>query len=552
VLDHLPTQGLGERADVPLDRDVDVGALAAEQQVPDGAADQICRHARRGAPNQVDPGQGFEALRESGCVDFGGFGHLRHFSYHVPLAQWRLAVSGGGRNSRACKRFTETITAIADLWKKTAAAANGLWQNHRAATLVGAAAAAIAIAGVAGYLILKRPGDVSNEDAFFAADEQKGVVGVADWPTYGFDGERTRYLAAEDLKPPYKIAWRVNGRKLLEYSPIVVKGSIYAINNNGEAFSAKTRNGKIRWRREVASLNASSPAYSDGMVYLANLEPGQVLGLNAKNGVERWKRELPGRTESSPVVVGDKVIVGCECGTLFAFDKKTGKTIWEADLPGQIKAAPAVSDGVAYVGDYSGTISAVRVSDGSIKWQSGSQGASFGRAGAFYGTAAVAFGRVYAGSKDGRMYSFEQESGDLAWSQTAGGELYAGVVAADTPDTDPTVYFGSFGGSRFYALDARSGDERWSVDAGGPIIGAASLVGEVVYFADLESTSTTALSAADGHEVWTFSDGAYNPVVSDGRRIYLTGYKRIYSLKPGQPKQGGGAKAKAKGADKKD
>lgn len=411
---------------------------------------------------------------------------------------------------------------------------SNLWKNHRTATLVGAAVALIAIVGVAGYLALKRPGDVSNEDAFFdaAASDGKDVVGVTDWPLYGLNEERTRYLAVEGLEPPFKVKWEINGRKLLEYSPIIAGGSLFAVNNNGLAFAAKTRNGKIKWRREIASLNASSPAYSDGMLYIANLEPGQVLALNAKNGVQRWKRRLPGRTESSPVVIKDRVIVGCECGTLYAFDKDTGKTIWEADLPGEIKAAPAVSEGVAYVGDYSGTMSAVRVNDGSIKWQSGSQGAGFGRAGAFYGTAAVAFGRVYVTSKDGRAYSYEKDSGDLAWSHTSGGELYAGVVAADTPKTDPTIYFGSYGGERFYALDARSGDERWSVDAGGPVIGAASVIGEVVYFADLDTTHTTALSTTNGEKLWDYHDGAYNPVVSDGKLIYLTGYKHIYAMKP--------------------
>jgi outer membrane protein assembly factor BamB len=412
-----------------------------------------------------------------------------------------------------------------------------LWKSHRPATLVAAGAVVIALVGLIGYLALKRPADVSNEGAFFdPTDKVKGIVGVADWPFYGLNEARTRYMPAEAVKPPFTVNWKINGRKLLEYSPVVDRGSIYTINNNGEAFSAKTRTGKIRWRRQVARVNASSPAFSDGMLYLVNLEPGQILGLNAKNGVQRWRRVLPGRSESSPVVVKNMVIAGCECGKLFAFNKTTGKTLWQADLPGEVKAAPAISDGVAYVGDYSGTMSAVRVSDGSIKWQTGSQGGSFGRAGAFYGTAAVAFGRVYATSKDGRAYSFDKESGDLAWSHTAGGELYAGIVAADTPDTDPTVYFGSYGGSRFYALDARTGNERWSVDAGGPVIGAASLIGETVYFANLDTTETTGLNAANGDKVWSFHDGAYNPVVSDGKRIYLTGYKRIYALTPGQPK----------------
>jgi outer membrane protein assembly factor BamB len=418
------------------------------------------------------------------------------------------------------------------------------WQNHRTAVLAGAA---VLIAGVvlAGYLAVKRPGDVSNEDAAFEeGSQQKEVVGEVDWPFYGLNPERRRYLAAEDLKPPFKVKWRINARKLLEYSPVLFDGSLYTINNNGEAMSLKTRNGKIRWRHEVASRNASSPAYADGMLYLANLEPGQVLGLNAKNGVQRWKRSLPGRTESSPVVVDKKVIVGCECGKLYAFDKDSGKTIWETDLPGEVKAAPAVSEGVAYVGDYSGTMSAVRVSNGSIVWQSGAQGGSFGQAGAFYSTAAVGFGRVYVGSKDGRMYSFEKDTGDLAWSQTAGGELYAGVVAADTPETDPTVYFGSYGDGRFYALDAQSGDERWSIDAGGPVIGAATLIGEVVYFADLNTTSTHAVSAVNGGRLWQFKDGAYNPVISDGKRVYLTGYKYIYALKQGKKRGKGEGKAR--------
>ncbi len=438
--------------------------------------------------------------------------------------------------------------------------AKSLWSDHRSETLIGGVTFAIVLLAAIGlgvYLIVKRPADVSNPDAEFVVEEveQKGIVGVADWPFYGLNEERTRYLPAEGLEPPFNVAWRFNGRKLLEYSPIVVEGSLYGVNNNGEAFAVKTRSGKVRWRTEIASLNASSPAYADGQLFIANLEPGQVRALNAKNGVPRWKRELPGRTESSPVVVGKKVIVGCECGTLYAFDAATGKTLWEADLPGEIKAAPAVSDGVAYVGDYSGSMNAVNIANGDIEWQSSSQGTGLS-AGAFYGTAAVAFGRVYAGSKDGRVYSFEKESGDLAWSHTIGGEVYAGAVAADTPKTEPTVYFGVFGGSTFYALDARSGDERWSADAGGSVIGAASLIGETVYVANLDTTETFAFDAASGEKTWTFRDGAYNPIVSDGKRVYLTGYKTVYGLKPASATAGKKkAKSNAKGekaAAKKD
>jgi outer membrane protein assembly factor BamB len=426
-----------------------------------------------------------------------------------------------------------------------------LWTNHRLWTLAGGGAALVAIAGVAIYFaFVKRPADKGCPDpcVIETTDSSAPVVESVDWPLYGLNEERTRYLDAPRVKPPYTTKWIFKGRRLLEYSPILVENALYAVNNNGLAFSVKRSTGKARWYSEIATRNASAPAYSDGMIYVSNLEPGQVIALTTRDGKMVWKRPLPGRTESSPVVVGDMVIAGCECGTLYAFDKKTGKPLWEADLGGQLKAAPAVSDGVAYIGDYSGTLSAVRIDDGSIKWQSDSQGTGVS-AGAFYGTAAVAFGRVYAGSKDGRVYSFNKETGDLAWSQTIGGEVYAGAIAADTQSSPPSVYFGTYGGSTFHALDARDGSERWSADVGGSVIGAGSLIGETVYVASLDKTETYAFNVANGENVWTFKDGAYNPVISDGVRLYLTGYKTLYALKPRTPAD---VKRKAKAAEDKD
>jgi outer membrane protein assembly factor BamB len=434
-------------------------------------------------------------------------------------------------------------------------ALQNLWTNHRWGTIgTVAAVAALAIA-VAGYVILKRPADKScREPCTITSTPPQPVTHSTNWPLYGLNRERTRYLDAPKVNPPYSVKWTFKGRRLLEYSPILVGGALYAVNNNGLAFSVKKRTGRARWMHEIATRNASAPAYSDGMIYVSNLEPGQVIALATRDGKTAWRHPLPGRTESSPVVVGDKVIAGCACGTLFAFDKKTGKTVWETDLGGELKAAPAVSNGVAYIGDYSGTMSAVNVRNGSVKWQTDSQGTGVA-AGAFYGTAAVAFGRVYAGSKDGRIYSFNRDTGELAWSHTIGGEVYAGAIAADTPKTPPSVYFGTYGGSTFYALDARDGSERWTADVGGSVIGAGSLIGETVYVANLNTTETDAFDAATGRKLWTFKDGAYNPVISDGESLYLTGYKTLYALRPTThahlAQKAKAAKAKQKGGGQK-
>src|SRR5215217_3859312 len=48
-----------------------------------------------------------------------------------------------------------------------------------------------------------------------------------DWPTYGFDPQRSRYLPTDEVKPPFKVAWRYDARHLMEYSPIVVGDTLY-------------------------------------------------------------------------------------------------------------------------------------------------------------------------------------------------------------------------------------------------------------------------------------------------------------------------------------
>ena len=95
----------------------------------------------------------------------------------------------------------------------------------------------------------------------------------------------------------------------------------------------------------------------------------------------------------------------------------------------------------------------------------------------------------------------------------------------------PTVYFGSYDGD-FYAVDARNGKVRWKHHDGGKISGSATVVGDIVYFSNLGKKDTTGLGARTGREVFHMGRGAFNPVISDGRTIFLTGYSSLYALRP--------------------
>jgi outer membrane protein assembly factor BamB len=402
-----------------------------------------------------------------------------------------------------------------------------LWTQYRAATIA-VAVCLVAVVGVGGALALSSGGGSEETTTAGTTTTTPKPAGppVTNWPTYGFDAARARYLPTKQVKPPYKVAWTYDARHLMEYSPITVGDTLYGIDNNGEAFALNTHNGKQRWRRDVATLNASAPTYSDGRLYVSNLEPGQVQALNADNGKVAWRNSLPGRSESSPLVVGNEVIVGCECGSVFAFNKRTGKELWSTTVGGAVKASPAFSGGTVYVGDYSGGMTALRASNGSVRWTASANSR-------IYATAAVAFGRVYVGTVAGTMYAFNARTGSLDWSTGIGGYIYSAVTAAKAPGTPPSIYFGSYSGT-VYALNAETGSQRWSQSAHGPVSGAGSVVGDVFYVGDLKTTETFGFRARDGKPVLNARDGAYNPVISDGRRLYLTGVRVIYALKPGK------------------
>lgn len=418
--------------------------------------------------------------------------------------------------------------------------AKRLWHEHRWATVALIAAVLVVIGGALGiaYDELKRPADIHNTNVPFQPQKPKVQKRkTVNWPLYGYDRARTRYLPAKGVKPPFQKKWRYTDGPLLEFPPVIAGGRLFFVDNSGYAIGLDADTGKQLWKRRIGRLNASSPAYSKQRLYIVNLVPGHVVKLDARNGKILWKRPLPGRAESSPVVIGRSLYFGCEDGNLYSLSTKNGNVRWVTGLGGPVKSAPAYYGGVLYVGDYGGYMNAVRAKNGELVWQSDSLGQGFGTSGAFYSTPAVAFGRVFAGNNDTRVYSFDRRDGTIAWTYSTGGYAYSGPAVASTRHTGPTVYIGSFDGN-VYALNAENGEPRWIRSAGGSIIGSLVAVGDIVYAAEFDDTSTTGYAMKGGRTVFRYPRGTYTPIVSDGRRIYLVGYSSITALQPFKYKRG--------------
>ena len=400
-------------------------------------------------------------------------------------------------------------------------------------------------AGAAGayFLFFQKEGNFSDPNAEFESTppgpppkKKRPKPETFKWPIYGFTPNRTRFLDA-NIKPPFRVKWRFRkGKGLVEFQPVLANRKLYFVRNEGQAYAIDAKNGKLRWMRDIANLNASSPAWWRNRLFIATLVPGSIKSLNAKNGRVLWKKRLPSRAESSPIVVGGVVYFGSEDGTVYALRANTGRKVWTYHAGGAVKAGLAYSKGNLYFGDYSGAVTALRARTGARVWSTGTSGASFGRSGQFYSTPAVAYGRVYLGNTDSFVYSFVAKSGHLAWRQGTGSYVYAAPAVGTVPRLGPTVFIGSYDGN-FYALDARSGNVEWAHRDGGRISGAPTVVGRVVYYSSLGNKNTVGLDVRTGKKVWNFKFGAFNPVISDGKRIYLTTRSNVLGLVPGAKKK---------------
>jgi outer membrane protein assembly factor BamB len=406
-------------------------------------------------------------------------------------------------------------------------------------------AAVVLIAAGAGAYVLLSGGDVSNPNVEFRAEptetatpepatKRKDFV----WPLYGYSPTRRHYLAAPGaLRPPFKRTWSWNAHSLLEFTPVMAEGKLFVIKNNGGVYAISQRTGKPVWRRDLGKLSASAPAYADGRIFVTILvrngsKDGRVAALRAKDGKVIWSKPLPSRSESSPLFADGRVYFGSEDGTVYALRAGDGSIAWRYKAAGAVKGALALSEGKLYFGDYGGRVHAIRQSSGKKVWSVTTHGARFGTSsGQFYASAAVASGRGYIGNTDSNVYSFAASSGKLAWRTGTGGYVYASAAVAQVPGGKPTVYVGSYD-SRFYALDAKTGKIRWKRRAPGRISGAATVVGDIVYYGDLQSRTTTGLGARTGRTVFRFGRGGFNPVISDGRFLYVVGYASLSRLKP--------------------
>jgi outer membrane protein assembly factor BamB len=353
---------------------------------------------------------------------------------------------------------------------------------------------------------------------------QAQSAGEVDWPFFGRIPERTHYIA-DAPDPPFRPVWQLFIKQLIEFPPDLAGNHLYVVNKTGELYAVHTATGKVDWKRNL-DRDVTGPAYFDGKLYVGQFD-GNFVAYDGDTGKPLWHFSPAGHLESSPLVVDGIVYFGDDSGDLYALDGDTGKLRWKADAGPAIKASPSFHNGVVYYGDYGGNVHAVRAADGHQLWETSA--AKLGGAGPFYGSPAIAGNLLYETSTNGTLYALDL-SGHEKWHFATHAPIYGSAAVAPVAGVGPTVFTGSYD-HRLYALDAATGKQRWNRGVRGPIPGTPTIVGHTVYTSSFQTKRTTGFDVRTGRPTFTFGSAGYEPMVSDGRYDYLSGFETVWTFK---------------------
>lgn len=313
------------------------------------------------------------------------------------------------------------------------------------------------------------------------ADAARVDGGLTGWPSYsGPDGRR---VADARLKPPLKLAWRIDL-------------------GNFQPFPAGT---PVIHRQRVC-IGLADP---DIPVRRAG-----VLAVRTDTGETVWKTPLPESIEAPVAASGNAIYALGREGTLWALDAETGTIRWTTNLyadadPGNRFAwrqafAPVVADSNQLYIAAAGRLAAVDAGQGRLLWTQ-TTGAE-----AFHATAGLAVGAslAYAVNNAG-VAALDRATGGVVWQRTLAdlGSTAKSERGCATPLVAGEAVYVPHRGN-IARLDASSGARAWNHPVGHYAINAvpgAALSGEtLVYARGRYGCAVDTSDAGAGQERWRF------------------------------------------------
>jgi len=242
-------------------------------------------------------------------------------------------------------------------------------------------------------------------------------------------------------------------------SPAVSEGKVYVGCDDANVYCLDADDGTIIWTYTTGDVVHSSPAVKDGRIYIGS-EDEKVYCLDAEDGDEIWNFQTGiGGIHSSPAVSEGKVYVGSNDDYMYCLDAEDGDEIWNFQTGiGGIRSSPAIAYGKVYFASGDTHIYCLDANTGQEIWY---YDTTYGN----HRSSAVADDKVFVATTyqafeefDHYIECLDADTGDNIWSYKIAGSGSAPAVA------DGKVYISS-GNGKMYCF----GEKEPNLDCNGSL-----------------------------------------------------------------------------------
>jgi len=284
-----------------------------------------------------------------------------------------------------------------------------------------------------------------------------------------FVGSQKGELVALSLENG-SVYWKfATGSPIGESSPAYGSGAVYIGDLGGWLNAVNASDGKKLWAFKANGEIKSSPVVVGDRVLIGSYDE-QLYCLSARNGSVLWKFKTNGPVHSTPSISdGMAFIAGCD--ELFrAIRISDGKEVFNVSSGAYTGASPAFRGGSAFYGTFDNEVLSVDLAQKQIAWRYEHPQRKF----PFYSSAAVTSARVVVGGRDKMVHGLTL-AGKAAWTFMTRARVESSPAIAGG-----RVFVGSNDG-RFYVLGLNDGAKLWEFNAGAPLSASPAIAnGRVV------------------------------------------------------------------------
>jgi len=242
-----------------------------------------------------------------------------------------------------------------------------------------------------------------------------------------------------------------------ESSPAYSDGVVYVGDLGGWLHAVNASTGKKIWAFKAGNEIKSSPVVVGDRVLIGSYDQ-YLYCVSTRTGALIWKFKTNGPVHSTPSIAGDLAfIAGCD-EFFHAIRISDGKEQFNVSSDAYTGASPALLGNSAYYGTFNNEVLMVSLTERRVGWRYQHPERKF----PYYSSAAVTATRIVIGGRDKMIHGLSL-AGKGVWTfDTRARVESAPAIAVGR------VFVGSNDG-RFYVLSLTNGAKLWEFNAGAPL-----------------------------------------------------------------------------------